>query len=167
MSENICYVYELVDPITLNPFYVGMGCGSRIDVYSDSRPKVNEFTRTKLEEIALSGNTLEIRYVSESLSEREAIALESELISKYGRIIKDPGGILTNIRSSDHPMHQRHELGLRYTTNQVSNEINHHIKKYCRERGLVSATVTEKLWTALLSGSIQLLQLNMSGSLHL
>lgn len=156
MSEPKFYVYELIDPSTLKPFYVGKGSGARIDVYSQSYPKVNEFTKTKLEEIALSGKPLQIRYVSESLSEKDAVELEARLISEYGRALKDPGGILTNIRSSDYPRIQRKNLGSIYTTIQVTKQINKHIKEYCKTHGLVAANITERLWAQVISGSIKL-----------
>jgi hypothetical protein len=156
MNEPQFYVYELIDPNTSKPFYVGKGNGPRISVYSQQYPKVNEFTKTKLEEIALSGKQLEIRYVSESLSEQEAIDLEAELISRYGRAIKDPGGLLTNIRSSDYPRVQKKNLGSAYTTIQVTKEINKHIKEYCKSHGLVASAITERLWLQVISGSTKL-----------
>ena len=154
MSQNIFYVYELVDPRINQPFYVGKGVGDRINVYNQKYPKVNEHTRTLIEEIALSGHSLEIRYVSESLSETDALEIETFLIKQYGRKIKDPGGKLTNLRSSDHSRVHKTHTGNKYTTIQVTKDMNERIKKYCRDKGIISATITEKLWDKYMSGSL-------------
>jgi hypothetical protein len=45
-----------------------------------------------------------------------------------------------------------------YTTIQIRKEINEHIKRFCRERNLVSSNMTETFWLQLISSS-------MSGSL--
>lgn len=156
MKNDVFYVYKLIDPRTNTPFYVGKGYGERINNYIQRYPKVNEYTRTRIEEIALSGNVLQIQYVSESLSEQAATKLETQLINQYGRMIKDAGGILTNVRSSDHTRIFKNSVGSRYTTIQVTKNMNHRIKKYCKETGLVSSTITERLWDKFLSGSIKL-----------
>ena len=54
-------------------------------------------------------------------------------------------------------------MGSRYTTIQVTKDINTHIKKFCKEHGLVSAAITERLWLATLSGSIDI-GFNITGS---
>ena len=48
----------------------------------------------------------------------------------------------------------------KYTTIQVRKEISQHIKDFCREKGLIAATITENYWLGLISSS-------MSGSLIL
>ena len=47
-----------------------------------------------------------------------------------------------------------------YTTIQVSKEINHHIRKFCVDKGYVASTLTERLWRDYISSS-------MSGSISL
>jgi hypothetical protein len=42
----------------------------------------------------------------------------------------------------------------KYTTIQIKKEINEHIKKFCREHGLVSSIVTENYWSRLISASV-------------
>jgi hypothetical protein len=48
----------------------------------------------------------------------------------------------------------------KYTTIQIRKEISQHIKDFCREKGLIAATITENYWLGLISSS-------MSGSLIL
>jgi hypothetical protein len=48
----------------------------------------------------------------------------------------------------------------KYTTIQIRKEISQHIKHFCREKGLIAATITENYWLGLISSS-------MSGSLIL
>jgi len=48
----------------------------------------------------------------------------------------------------------------KYTTIQISSEINEHIRTLCDRYGLKATTVTEKYWVSLISSS-------MSGSISL
>lgn len=42
----------------------------------------------------------------------------------------------------------------KYTTIQISKEINYHIKKFCSENGLVASTLTEHMWRNYISSSV-------------
>lgn len=46
----------------------------------------------------------------------------------------------------------------KYTTIQIRKEIAQHIKNFCRDNGLVAATITENYWLRFISAS-------MSGSM--
>lgn len=46
----------------------------------------------------------------------------------------------------------------KYTTIQIRREINEHIRKFCKEHGIIASTITEKYWVGLISAS-------MSGSI--
>lgn len=48
----------------------------------------------------------------------------------------------------------------KYTTIQVSSDINEHIRDFCNRHGLKAAAVTENYWVSLISAS-------MSGSVVL
>jgi hypothetical protein len=48
----------------------------------------------------------------------------------------------------------------KYTTIQISSEVNEHIRTLCDRYGLRAATVTERYWASLISAS-------MSGSISL
>lgn len=41
-----------------------------------------------------------------------------------------------------------------YTTIQVRRDINHHIRKLCKERGWLASTLTENFWLGLISSSV-------------
>jgi len=47
-----------------------------------------------------------------------------------------------------------------YTTIQITKEINHHIREFCKFHGFIAGTITEKLWSNFISSS-------MSGSTSL
>lgn len=42
----------------------------------------------------------------------------------------------------------------KYTTIQIRKEINEHIRKFCKDRGIIASTITEKYWLGLISSSI-------------
>lgn len=42
----------------------------------------------------------------------------------------------------------------KYTTIQISSEINEHIRTLCNRYGLKATTVTEKYWVSLISASV-------------
>ena len=41
-----------------------------------------------------------------------------------------------------------------YTTIQIRKEINEHIKKFCKDHGIIAATHTENFWIGLISSSV-------------
>lgn len=93
------YVYELIDPRTGIPFYVGKGKKNR--AYSHLREAISSSKSSskllQIREIISSGTTYEVRVVGDHFSESEACDLEVSLIKQYGRRNYDDGGILTNI----------------------------------------------------------------------
>lgn len=153
MSENIFYVYELIDPRNNKPFYVGKGSGRRVENYFKEYPRVTEHTKTILEEIAMSGNKLIVKYVKENLSESDAFLLEQELIKKYGRITKDPGGLLTNTRASSKGNYSNVKKNI-YTTIQIKKDIGEAIRNFCVTHNFVASNITEKFWINYISSSI-------------
>ena len=42
----------------------------------------------------------------------------------------------------------------KYTTIQITKELNEHIKLFCQEYGLVASKLTEKYWSNLISSSL-------------
>ena len=92
------YVYRLVDPRTLQTFYVGKGCGNRILQHvEDAKKLINDdedATSLKLQQISeiLSAGKQVISIIHRrGLTEKEAFEVEAALIDSY------PG--LTNIQS--------------------------------------------------------------------
>lgn len=94
------YVYIYKNPKTLDPFYVGKGCGNRAYSHLEKAKKIRKGSRESLcivECRKLLKENLEpiIEIVSENLDELRAFVAEKEFIKKYGR--RDIcTGILTN-----------------------------------------------------------------------
>lgn len=87
---NKYYTYQLIDPTTNLPFYVGKGCGNRMykhvkDVKLGKIPnKTNHKLFKKIREILDCGNAVVYEKLIETDQELEALALESAFIDFYG-----------------------------------------------------------------------------------
>lgn len=98
------YVYQYIDSITHQPFYIGKGTGSRKDVHLNEAKKALEgklrgrhsYCVNKIISLLLQGITPKIEIIQDDLSHNEAFKLEETLVRKYGRKNLDEGGILTN-----------------------------------------------------------------------
>lgn len=99
------YVYQLVDPRTDKPFYIGKGKGNRAETHLWETPDTrNQYKENKIAAIRRSGLEPNIVYVAENIiDEQLAYDIESQLISRYGRKGYDNGGILTNICTDNRP----------------------------------------------------------------
>lgn len=101
MKTNKFYVYQLIDPRTNNPFYVGKGSARRM--YSHTTEArgckdkwINKIKCQIINNIEQCGLVVGCRVLLEEVSEHEAYCKESEQIDKFGKII-DGTGILANI----------------------------------------------------------------------
>lgn len=99
--RTIYYVYELVDPRTNQPFYIGKGSGRRMfshlkEATLDRAKQINRFKCAVINNIVSSGRAVIINKIQENLDEPTAYELEQVLISKYGKRCNG-SGILTNI----------------------------------------------------------------------
>ena len=99
MDQKIYYVYGLIDPITLNPFYIGKGKNDRAyshlkllkgDVYNPRK-------RKHIEKLLNENKTIEVKFYLSNVSSQEANNKEIELIKQYGRKDIDLNGILLNL----------------------------------------------------------------------
>lgn len=91
---NRFYVYLLIDPITLEPFYVGKGCGRRMYEHYRIRSQLkNPLLKNKL--INLAHQQLKPLYekVLINASEDQCFIKETELIEQYGRRIDKTGNL--------------------------------------------------------------------------
>jgi hypothetical protein len=92
----MAYVYIYLDP-RLNPpqpIYIGKGSGNRLDFHK-TRAK-NQILKRKISKIRDLGLEPIVEVFKDNITDTEALILEMELISKYGRI--DNGtGILCNL----------------------------------------------------------------------
>jgi hypothetical protein len=106
-EERLYYVYAYFDENN-NPFYFGKGKGNRrfYHLYESQslrkdKTLYNPYKANKIKSVInkigvecfIENN---IRILKADLTEKDALALEMELISKYGKVI-DKSGILTNI----------------------------------------------------------------------
>ena len=100
MSTKNYYIYELIDPRTEKPFYVGWTSRTSDLRFSEhlreTRSKTVNLEKVKILKEILNENLKPItKIVFQSVDKEESIKEEIRLIDYYGRI-RD-GGILTNI----------------------------------------------------------------------
>lgn len=105
--DNIFYVYELVDPRTNLPFYIGKGKNNRCEKHLDETYKNTENKKkyAYIKGLKNKGLIPVINKIAIELLEEDAYNLEAELIALYGRKGIDKNGILTNICVDNRPPH--------------------------------------------------------------
>jgi hypothetical protein len=83
------YTYVLKDPRSLEPIYVGKGCGRRMYTHWEEmlkgRPAYNPKLRAKLRSICRDGYQPIYEIALTSTNEYECFAFECDLIEFYGR----------------------------------------------------------------------------------
>lgn len=80
------YVYELVDPRNGEVFYVGKGCGNRIDAHEREAEKgVSSKKCNKIRKIWASNLAVNKRKVAYFFDESDAYAFEDARIREYGK----------------------------------------------------------------------------------
>ena len=99
------YVYQLIDPFTNLPFYIGKGKSSRCFKHlKETKENTENYKKWAcIEGIRNKGGYPLVEKVFVDLSEEEAYNKEKELIEFYGRRDLDVGGILTNICIDSRP----------------------------------------------------------------
>ena len=105
---NIYYVYMLLDPDTMIPFYVGKGKDNRASTHFKIKKKSDNPRKDKVIVEIFSRNKIPlIKYVYKYLPEDEAYNQEESLIKSYGRMSFEKNGILTNITINSRPPSQK------------------------------------------------------------
>jgi hypothetical protein len=96
--SNQFYVYVYSDPVSNDPFYIGKGCKRRHrrHLFETWNNTTNKLRFSKICSIRNKGLEPAVSFYATYITEEEALQLEKELISKYGKKI-DGTGILTNI----------------------------------------------------------------------
>ena len=93
---NKFYVYQLRDPRSELPFYVGKGFGRR--AWSHIKEIDYSHKSNTIQKILREGYEVQVEILQDNMTEDSAFELEIQLISKYGR--RDLGtGCLTNLTS--------------------------------------------------------------------
>jgi hypothetical protein len=99
------YVYQYLDYITKEPFYIGKGSGPRDKFHLKEAAYIlagkpilgrRSFFMNVLLKKLRNNQPPSIERIKDNLTHDEAYALEESIIAKYGRIGIDVGGILTN-----------------------------------------------------------------------
>lgn len=108
-TEKMYYVYQLVDPRTDQPFYVGKGSGSRAKTHLRAIPNTrNPYKENKIADIRSAGLEPKIEFVAENIVDEElAYTIEAELIKRHGRKGYEADGILTNSCIDNRPPNHR------------------------------------------------------------
>lgn len=94
MTDAIFYVYALLHPVTLEPFYIGKGSGNRVSHHLDGTDKHNFDKVAIISAARKAGQKIGYHIWADELTELDAYAFETALIKHYG-MLKN-GGILTN-----------------------------------------------------------------------
>lgn len=82
---NIYYVYELIDPLTNKPFYIGKGKEKRAWTHNTFTSRTNNpYKDRKIKKIQKNGYQPIVNLVSCNLSEEDAYNLEEQLIENIG-----------------------------------------------------------------------------------
>lgn len=104
-SDIVYYVYQLVDPRTDQPFYIGKGKGRRAKTHLWEVPETrNQHKENKIASIRANGLEPKIEYIAENIvDEQLAYTIEATLIAKYGRKGYEKDGILTNCCADNRP----------------------------------------------------------------
>lgn len=82
------YVYLLIDPRTEQPFYVGKGCGNRINhhLFDALETHTNEKEKVQtIRNIQTKGLDVELVILRHGLTEKEALEVESAMIDFLGK----------------------------------------------------------------------------------
>ena len=91
------YTYLLIDPDTMQPFYVGKGVGRRMYEHHRVRGRlINPLLKNKICKLHDEGKQIVYEKVLVNVDEPTAFKKEQELIQQYGRKI-DRSGILCNM----------------------------------------------------------------------
>jgi hypothetical protein len=98
MTTNKFYVYQLIDPRSNAPFYVGKGTGRRAykHLYETYDNTTNRHRLKIINDIRKDGQEPIIDIIISDIPEHEALNIEYNTITHYGKICNG-SGCLTNI----------------------------------------------------------------------
>lgn len=124
------YVYMLIDPKDMKPFYIGKGvnnrvfdhvnCASYLDVKNDKLEKIREIKSRETD------NEVEHIIIRHGLSDEVAIELEAAIIEVLGKV----GYVLVNEQSGHHTFERGYMTTndiIRYYNAEKLSKINHTI----------------------------------------
>lgn len=99
------YVYEIVNPLTKKPFYIGKGRGNRCfqHLHESFEKTSNKRKWHKIKNLINSGHNPTINILQYFTDEKSAYDYEEYLIGFYGRYKFEENGILMNLCESSRP----------------------------------------------------------------
>lgn len=98
MTKNIYYVYQLVDPRSMKPFYIGEGKNKRAWLHQQFKDGCNNPHKDRvIRKIQAQGQQPIVKLLYENLSKEDAIKIQDKLIAEIGL------DNLTNICPSANP----------------------------------------------------------------
>lgn len=105
-DSPVYYVYQLVNPTSGMPFYVGKGKKRRCYQHLSDKPEYSKNKRLTghIRNLRNSGIEPQVIKIRENLKEEDAYLLEEEQILHYGRIGFDEGGVLLNFFVANRPL---------------------------------------------------------------
>lgn len=113
------YVYQLVDPRTKLPFYIGKGKNNRAGAHiTEAKRSPNKWSNVRkcqyIRNLWDMGLSPVLEYIATNATEQEALDCELMLIHKYGRV-HDGSGILTNVHAHNAPSNKKSTPVVAYT----------------------------------------------------
>lgn len=130
------YVYELIDPRTDIPFYVGKGKDNRADMhYKKSEWWYNKRKAGRIKKLLELNLKYRVNKVFFTEDEIEASEVESALIMQYGRIGFEDNGILLNLTIDANPPSRSGKPGT-FKGKHHSNETKEILREYNRQQFL-------------------------------
>ena len=97
-ATNIYYVYQLVDPRSNKPFYIGEGKENRAYSHLEFKSRCNNPHKDrKIKQIQNQGLQVKVEFLYKNLSKEQSILLEEKIIDSIG--LEN----LTNITKNAHP----------------------------------------------------------------
>lgn len=94
---NNYYVYQYINPLTKQPYYIGKGKDNRCYIHLNLKSTFNKRFNGYNKKLISQGIQPIIIKIKENMTEKDAYNLEEKLIKKYGRKGIDDNGILLNI----------------------------------------------------------------------
>lgn len=132
------YIYELIDPRTNVPFYVGKGKGDRADMhYKTSEWWYNKRKAGRIKKLTELNLTYKVNKVFFTKNEDEAKVFEAKLIQQYGRIGFEDNGILLNLAIDANPPSRKGKPGT-FKGKSHSDATKELLREYNRQQFLDS-----------------------------
>ena len=146
------YVYELIDPRTNIPFYVGKGTGSRANMHNkESEWWYNKRKAGRIKKLLDLNLNYKVKKVFFTDNEEEAKIFEKRLIEQYGRIGFEDEGVLLNLTLDSNPPSRKGKPGTfkgKKHNEETKEKLREHNKKQFEDSKQIELrrNKTKELW---------------------